>query len=282
MPVNDHGVEKSKSPIPPIPTSSSSDGGGGGDGEEAILLSEQFRCEFCLKVFSSRKALGGHKRVHSQEKRNLIKENCESTAGCGSSTVEEAKVEREPIITCYLCNKEFASEKATSGHMRVHKDRAWMGLHPPKGPSCPNPSSSPSPSPDSDMVDEMSGKSEEEGDLEIAGILLLLSREDRSPSLSPQVENYSPEVSPRRAMSELEMEKERKRKRNLPGDDDGDSVKRKKGKGVRIQFEPCNGSLQSPQPQALPGNALRLPQTLEPALGLAPTKHCESHQGLLV
>ncbi|EPS68832.1 hypothetical protein M569_05938 [Genlisea aurea] len=32
---------------------------------------------------------------------------------------------------CYVCGRKFLSEKSLSGHMRVHPERQWRGIHPP-------------------------------------------------------------------------------------------------------------------------------------------------------
>ncbi|KAK4767999.1 hypothetical protein SAY87_003140 [Trapa incisa] len=139
------------------------DGRGGGlgrgadDDREVIIRSSsavRFACEFCSKVFSSGKALGGHKRVHSQDKRGCRRKNGFkkkrsrlSTAGGSSGSCKlKGKVEREPITTCPVCKSEFRSEKAMSGHLKVHKGRLWKGLRPPEHYNGANPSLSPSPS----------------------------------------------------------------------------------------------------------------------------------------
>ncbi|OWM85948.1 hypothetical protein CDL15_Pgr012198 [Punica granatum] len=107
--------------------------------EVASSTLELFRCEFCLKEFSSGKALGGHKRIHSQPRKK------QQRKAKRLSNQFEAKVEREPITTCPYCKKEFDSEKAMSGHLKVHKDRVWKGIQAPEGytgsvspnPNCP-------------------------------------------------------------------------------------------------------------------------------------------------
>uniref|UniRef100_A0A2N9HGE5 C2H2-type domain-containing protein n=1 Tax=Fagus sylvatica TaxID=28930 RepID=A0A2N9HGE5_FAGSY len=36
-----------------------------------------------------------------------------------------------PPYRCVVCQTEFPSERALSGHMRMHPDREWRGLLPP-------------------------------------------------------------------------------------------------------------------------------------------------------
>lgn len=165
VPVDVLDLEKSKNLAPPLPDPEPDNAVGergedlGADDQEVIPSSLVFACEFCPKVFSSGKALGGHKRIHSQAKREPRKNNGkrkQSTVIAGSSLQVMAKNEREPITTCPICKSEFLSEKAMSGHLKVHKDRPWKGLQPPKRYAGASPSPSPSPSPSSVMDEDSS------------------------------------------------------------------------------------------------------------------------------
>lgn len=80
----------------------------------------RFDCPTCGKSFSSGKALGGHKRVHMEKKRN-------------HETMELQIVEygEKTLASCPVCHKPFASKKSLHGHMRKHPDRGWRGMKPP-------------------------------------------------------------------------------------------------------------------------------------------------------
>ncbi|KAJ1376039.1 Zinc finger C2H2-type [Sesbania bispinosa] len=84
-------------------------------------------CEFCDKVFSSGKALGGHKRLHIQAQRKEAHNNNNN----------EMKSCDNKLIKCCVCMKDFPSEKSLHGHLRSHPERFWRGVHPPE-PSSQN------------------------------------------------------------------------------------------------------------------------------------------------
>ncbi|GMY27442.1 zinc finger C2H2-type/integrase DNA-binding domain-containing protein [Fagus crenata] len=51
--------------------------------------------------------------------------------GEGGHAYHILKLRPLPPYRCVVCQKEFPSERALSGHMRVHQDREWKGLLPP-------------------------------------------------------------------------------------------------------------------------------------------------------
>ncbi|XP_057723385.1 zinc finger protein ZAT2-like [Arachis stenosperma] len=111
------------------------------DTNEKPVTPPMRECEFCGKKFSSGKALGGHKRFHFQ----LLRKERESANklavtgdnyGGGDDRGSNIKLlsslnSPNKKLLCYLCNKEFLSEKSLFGHMRSHPGREWKGIHPP-------------------------------------------------------------------------------------------------------------------------------------------------------
>ncbi|KAE9596285.1 hypothetical protein Lal_00048626 [Lupinus albus] len=93
-------------------------------------------CEFCGKKFKSGKALGGHKKIHFEAHRNFKSKKATITTNNkanwnGNKFSSLMAPNRELRLSCYLCNKDFPSEKSLCGHMRTHPNRVWRGVHPP-------------------------------------------------------------------------------------------------------------------------------------------------------
>lgn len=104
-----------------------------GDDHQSIRV-----CDLCKKEFSSGKALGGHRRIHSQYPNKKIK----------TSSSVEGLTYCDGEYQCSCCAKKFSSVKSLSGHMRYHPDRTWKGIRPPQRSSPPPASTSPArPSP---------------------------------------------------------------------------------------------------------------------------------------
>eukprot|EP00256_Glycine_max_P051133 XP_006607097.1 zinc finger protein ZAT2-like [Glycine max] len=97
-------------------------------------------CNICGKVFSSGKALGGHRRSHFQKHQKKIKvrftnhsskqagdtsNNIKRARNCDYDTVDDGK------RVCCICKKEFPTKNALFGHMRSHPERSWRGVSPP-------------------------------------------------------------------------------------------------------------------------------------------------------
>ncbi|XP_019455212.1 PREDICTED: uncharacterized protein LOC109356346 [Lupinus angustifolius] len=100
-----------------------------GDEDEIVQKGGAIQnCEFCGKEFKSGKALGVHKKIHFEAHRNLKskKGNCN-----GKKFSSLMPSNRKLRLSCYVCNKDFPSEKSLCGHMRTHPNRDWRGVHPP-------------------------------------------------------------------------------------------------------------------------------------------------------
>lgn len=85
----------------------------------------EFNCDTCKRNFCSRKALGGHLRVHNMKKCSTEEkiENYEKQEH-QSSIVSEEYVENSMEISkefkCAICFKAFTSGQALGGHKRAH------------------------------------------------------------------------------------------------------------------------------------------------------------------
>ncbi|XP_010034254.2 zinc finger protein ZAT9-like [Eucalyptus grandis] len=106
-------------------------------------------CEFCGKRFMNGKALGGHIRIHNQEKNkgSSSKKTDESRLRKQKAKCEKHVHEDLPALEkgrdfdcsekdketpcCYICDRNFPSMKSLFGHMRFHPDRNWRGVQPP-------------------------------------------------------------------------------------------------------------------------------------------------------
>ncbi|KAG4969861.1 hypothetical protein JHK85_036282 [Glycine max] len=106
-------------------------------------------CNICGKVFSSGKALGGHRRSHFQKHQKKVKvrfTNHSSKAG-DSSNINRANncdydADDDGKRICCICKKEFPTKNALFGHMRSHPERSWKGVSPPTRSPNKNSSSS--------------------------------------------------------------------------------------------------------------------------------------------
>ncbi|KAJ6308732.1 hypothetical protein OIU76_018336 [Salix suchowensis] len=93
---------------------------GGKDGEKSVDMLEEaeeikvnkirgkFRCEKCMKLFRSSRALGGHKRICS-----LNAAEARTIAAAGGDA-------NDRIFQCPYCFKVFGSGQALGGHKRSH------------------------------------------------------------------------------------------------------------------------------------------------------------------
>ncbi|KAI3414618.1 uncharacterized protein J3R85_016029 [Psidium guajava] len=106
-------------------------------------------CEFCGKGFQNGKALGGHIRIHNQEKNRASsskktdesrhrkqKVKCEKHVHENLPALEKGRdfdfaEKDEETPTCYICDRSFPSMKSLFGHMRFHPERNWRGVQPP-------------------------------------------------------------------------------------------------------------------------------------------------------
>ncbi|XAR67302.1 hypothetical protein NMG60_11002008 [Bertholletia excelsa] len=107
-------------------------------------------CNNCNKEFDSGKALGGHMRIHVQEK---LKTEHQHIAIKEKERPQELEGGDSPLnsLKCPQCGKRFPSMKSLCGHMRCHPEREWRGIQPPPGPK--NCSPSPSRSTSSSLSD---------------------------------------------------------------------------------------------------------------------------------
>ncbi|KAI9114770.1 hypothetical protein K1719_014468 [Acacia pycnantha] len=112
-------------------------------------------CDFCGKQFNSGKALGGHRRYHiqaqkkleaqnlSQEKqekvnyplrikpKDLVIRDYDDDNNLIKSRIGNFNSPSSRSFRCYVCDKDFPSEKSLYGHMRSHPEREWRGMNPP-------------------------------------------------------------------------------------------------------------------------------------------------------
>ncbi|KAF8009444.1 hypothetical protein BT93_J0434 [Corymbia citriodora subsp. variegata] len=106
-------------------------------------------CEFCGKGFMNGKALGGHIRIHNQEKNRassskkmdesrLMKQKAKSEKHLHADLPAPEKgrdfdcaEKEEETPCCYICDRNFPSMKSLFGHMRFHPERNWRGVQPP-------------------------------------------------------------------------------------------------------------------------------------------------------
>lgn len=106
-------------------------------------------CEFCGKEFMNGKALGGHIRIHNQEKNRASsskktdesrqrkqKAKCEKHVPEDLPALEKGRdfdctEKDEETPSCYICDRNFPSMKSLFGHMRFHPERNWRGVQPP-------------------------------------------------------------------------------------------------------------------------------------------------------
>ncbi|KAG8386566.1 hypothetical protein BUALT_Bualt03G0161700 [Buddleja alternifolia] len=124
-------------------------------------------CNFCNKVFSSGKALGGHMRIHVQRKDvlNFNKKpkvhqpiNFKKLQNHPPQIIDFVKKKKKTTMkpTCMICGKDFPSMKSLFGHMRCHPERVWRGINPPPSVAAKNTSTSSSSSlSDDDDDDQM-------------------------------------------------------------------------------------------------------------------------------
>ncbi|KAA8523489.1 hypothetical protein F0562_009912 [Nyssa sinensis] len=163
-PVSDDGKPLIKLKMPKVQ---------GGVREEEISGKVQSRvCEVCDKTFSSGKALGGHMRVHVQNKEVSPKKLKTShqpvkkqqrkqiiNASDSNDTTNVRGGDGNSKPTCSLCAKNFPSMKSLFGHMRCHPEREWRGIQPP--PAAKN-------SPLSSVSDAVPGKTDDRIDSDAA------------------------------------------------------------------------------------------------------------------
>ncbi|XP_028219809.1 uncharacterized protein LOC114401498 [Glycine soja] len=97
-------------------------------------------CNICGKVFSSGKALGGHRRSHFQKHQKKVKvrftNHSSKEAGDTSNNINRASncdydADDDGKRVCCICKKEFPTKNALFGHMRSHPERSWRGVSPP-------------------------------------------------------------------------------------------------------------------------------------------------------
>ncbi|KAK4779065.1 hypothetical protein SAY86_006593 [Trapa natans] len=136
-------------------------GGGADDHREVIFRSSavRFACEFCSKVFSSGNALGGHKRIHTQYKRNQRRK-------------KGAKKKRPRLSTADDSSSSSTADDSSSS------SSSWK----PKGKVEKDGTEE-----DIDLEEDRDGDDDEEEDeemAEVAAILLMLGG-DAGPSSGP-------------------------------------------------------------------------------------------------
>ncbi|KAJ7960466.1 Zinc finger protein [Quillaja saponaria] len=142
-------------------------------------------CDFCGKIFTNGKALGGHRRYHLQALKNQVKNKTQlvsskiksnynhnlkfkiaSTSNKKSCSDDDDHHHVDDHVrsmhalmtsgkpTCRVCKKTFPTMKSLYGHMRSHPEREWRGMHQPSPSQSTYSSSSISDSIDQQNVDE--------------------------------------------------------------------------------------------------------------------------------
>uniref|UniRef100_A0A7N0ZTE4 C2H2-type domain-containing protein n=1 Tax=Kalanchoe fedtschenkoi TaxID=63787 RepID=A0A7N0ZTE4_KALFE len=80
-----------------------------GHQKKLALAKEKYKCETCLKTFSSYQALGGHRASHNKIK--LVP---------NPSSLADPKIPDRRIHQCPVCHRVFPSGQALGGHKRSH------------------------------------------------------------------------------------------------------------------------------------------------------------------